>query len=144
MDRLLRCIPPTEGGIRNEHMTAIHGRVQGGGGAGGAARGQDDPGDRHVAQVPSEPGESVEAAGGGGDEGGLLEGGRAESWGTRGGGPGPAREDRRVGCSRSWSTGLHFRDTQLKPLLECQPPAFQEGVYDRDADPACCRNLAGC
>ena len=25
MDRLLRCIPPTEAGIRNEHATAIQG-----------------------------------------------------------------------------------------------------------------------
>ena len=40
--------------------------------------------------------EHVEAAGGGGDEGGLLEGGGAESWGPRGGDPGPVREDRGV------------------------------------------------
>ena len=36
------------GGIRDDDETAIHRGVQGEGGAGSAARGQDDPGDRHV------------------------------------------------------------------------------------------------
>ena len=54
-DRLLRCIPPTEGGIRDEHATAIQRGVQGEGSPGGAAGGQDDPGNRSAAKGPSEP-----------------------------------------------------------------------------------------
>ena len=57
------------------------GEFQGEGSAGRTARRQDDPGDRGPAQGPPEPGECLEAASGGGDEGGLHEGGGAESWG---------------------------------------------------------------
>ena len=77
LDGLLRCIPPIEGGIRDEHTTAIQRGVPGECGAGGATRRRDDPRDRRAAQDPPEPSERVEAAGGGGDEGGLLEGGGA-------------------------------------------------------------------
>ena len=38
MDRLLRCIPPTEGGMRNEHMATVQRGLQGEGSA-GALRG---------------------------------------------------------------------------------------------------------
>ena len=40
LDRLLRCIPPTEGGIPNEHTTTVRRGFQGKGGAGGTAKGQ--------------------------------------------------------------------------------------------------------
>ena len=59
--------------------------------------GEDDPGDRHAAQGASESGERVEAAGSGGDERSLLEGGGAGAWGPRDGDTEVVPENR-TGC----------------------------------------------
>ena len=64
-DRELRCIPPDNGGIRDDESTPVYGGIQGPGGAGSAAGRQDDPADRGQAQGASEPGERLEAPGGG-------------------------------------------------------------------------------
>ena len=84
ISRELRCIPPdttTEEyemigqgakvystGIRSntdDESTPVYGGIQGPGGAGSAAGRQDDPADRGQAQGASEPGERLEAPGGG-------------------------------------------------------------------------------
>ena len=90
--------PPTIFWIsaRAASSTASNGGVQEACGAGGAAGARHGAGDRGALRGASEPGERVEAAGGGGPRRSVL-GPRIEARrGARGDDPGSAREDRRA------------------------------------------------